>query len=90
MKLVCLLALLLLAPAAAQGCQMTSSNPEVDTGLPVDGAPRFYVDNDLCHFCLFSIWVYQESNGIDGLQRGDEVVDDTCGGAAGASDTIVF
>lgn len=25
-------------------------------------------------------WVYEESNGIPGLQRQDEVVDDTCGG----------
>lgn len=28
--------------------------------------------------CLFSIWTYQESNGLEGLQRGDEQRDDTC------------
>ena len=39
------------------------------------------MDNDLCQpDCLFSIWLYQESNGIPGLQRGDEVVDNTCHG----------
>lgn len=30
--------------------------------------------------CLFSIWIYYESNGIDGLQRHDAQVDDTCHG----------
>lgn len=28
--------------------------------------------------CLFAIWLYYETNGIDGLQRGDELRDDTC------------
>jgi hypothetical protein len=71
---------------------MTTSQPEVDTGTAVPGAPRYYVDNDVIQTAgpLFSIWVYQESNGLDGLQRGDEVVDNTCGGAAGISDTIIL
>jgi hypothetical protein len=70
--------------AFAQDCEMTTSIPEAAAG-------GFYVDNDLCQpVCLFSIWIYQESNGIEGLQRGDEVVDDTCGGAAGEADTIIF
>lgn len=53
--------------------------------------PCFYVDNDTCQpGCgLFSLWVYQESNGHPGLQRGDEVYDDTCHGMVEA-DTIVF
>jgi hypothetical protein len=38
---------------------------------------------------MWSTWVYEESNGIDGLQRGDEIVDDTCHGMI-ASDTIVL
>jgi hypothetical protein len=66
----------------AQGCSMTTSAPEVD-------AFGFYVDNDLCQECISSVWIYQESNLIDGLQRGDEVVDDTCGGVF-PSDRIVF
>lgn len=37
-------------------------------------------DEDGSRSCLFSIWIYYESNGIDGLQRGDSVVDDTCHG----------
>lgn len=30
--------------------------------------------------CFLSIWIYEESNGIEGLQRGDVMVDNTCGG----------
>lgn len=79
-----LLLLLTLAPAAGQACTPTTSDPEIDTRETPMG--RFYVDNDLCqiedppHGCLFSIWTYQESNGLDGLQRHDEGHDDTCGG----------
>lgn len=83
------LALALVAvPAAAEECVPTTSDPEFDSadlggtgvGLPAHG-PRYYVDNDPCQpQCLFSTWAYEESNGIDGLQRGDEVKDDTCGG----------
>lgn len=32
------------------------------------------------HERLLARRIYEESNGIDGLQRQDEVVDDTCGG----------
>lgn len=39
--------------------------------------------------CLFSIWFYQESNGMEGLQRIDEVKDDTCGGQI-EGDTLAF
>ncbi len=50
----------------------STSDPEVE-------AFGFYVDNDLCQpQCIFSIWSYEETNGIPGLQRGDEVRDDTC------------
>jgi hypothetical protein len=38
--------------------------------------------------CIFSIWPYLESNEIAGLQRADEVRDDTCGVIEG--DTIWF
>lgn len=37
----------------------------------------------------WSIWIYEESNGISGLQRQDELRDDTCGGMI-AGDAIVF
>jgi hypothetical protein len=82
--LLTLAALGIAIPAFAQECELTTSSPEVD-------AAGFYVDNDACQpDCGYSIWIYQESNGIAGLQRGDEVHDDTCGGAAGESDTIIF
>lgn len=43
--------------------------------------PRYYVDNDLCigDACPISVWIYEESNGRPGLQRGDEVVNDLQG-----------
>lgn len=65
--------------------------PGSDTAL---GA-QHWVINDICQDddgsgggggysgggpCLFSIWLYWESNGIEGLQRGDKVrQDETCG-----------
>lgn len=39
--------------------------------------------------CDLSVWTYYETNGIDGLQRGDVIRDDTCRGAI-QSDTIPF
>lgn len=59
-------------------------------------AGTYYVVNDLCQIdgsCLFSVWVYEESNGHPGLQRGDEICSDqgSCDPCAGTqSDTIIF
>lgn len=45
---------------------------------------------DVCYgSALMYSWIYQESNGIYGLQRSDDMVDDTCGGLIPA-DTIVY
>lgn len=85
--LLALATLALFLPAGAEECVPTTSEPEIDTGET--GFGRYYVDNDVCQFdgCAFSVWVYQESNGIDGLQRNDEMKDDTCGGMID-SDTL--
>ena len=81
--LLTLAAISIALPAALADCTPTTSTPEVSAG-------GLYLDNDLCQpVCLFSIWLYQESNDMEGLQRGDEVVDDTCGGAID-SDTDIF
>lgn len=71
--------------ATAGGCEGTTSPAEVAAG-------GFYVDFNNCLGvdCLTTVWIYEESNEIAGLQRADEVVDDTCGGAAGPGDTIIF
>lgn len=62
-------------------------------------AGTYYVDNDQCQpDCLFSLWVYQESNGHEGLQRCDEVYDECWNCNDGEcwscsyeeSDTIIF
>ena len=73
------LALALAMPAGAEHCTTyETADPEVDV------AGQYYFDDDcvailLCQVeIIFSFWIYEESNGIPGLQRGDEVQDQTC------------
>lgn len=96
--LCALLALPIIAPALAAGCEPTTSRTDVDTGLGIDAAPRYYFVRDPCldnsdHCVSWGAtgipWLYQESNGIDGLQRADDIRDDTCGGQI-AGDTLRF
>ncbi len=56
---------------------------DTDDGAVFVSAGSFYVFSDgdpVRSRHLFSVWVYNESNGIDGPQRGDPVCDDTHGG----------
>lgn len=71
-------------------CTPSTSSPEVDVGVPNAelGSDRYYVDNDF-GYDMWSIWIYKESNGQPGLQRQDEIVDDTCGHPE-LGDTIIF
>lgn len=79
-----LLALAFTVPAGAEACVPTTSDPLVDV------AGAVYVDGDrMCCSEVDALWVYAESNGIPGLQRQDDFVDDTCGGRI-PSDTLVF
>lgn len=75
---------------AASGCEPTTASPEVSADIPVAGT--FYVDKDCPSIggseCI-SVWIYQESNGILGLQRNDDVHDNTCGGQID-HDTVVL
>lgn len=76
-----------LAPAQASDCATwTTSETDAD-------AAGYYVINDCwhndCAKAFFSIWVYEEANGIPGLQRGDEVVNDTCHGQIQADKIIL-
>lgn len=73
------LALLVFQPVSAAECTPSTSRADVD----VAGLYYVFDDADICRqtdLCIFSYWVYEESNGIPGAQRGDEHVDDTCGG----------
>ena len=95
--LTALVALAIVFPAVADETCYTTSNPEFDTGHEAQAltGSRYYVDQDVCHVCgFYSWWIYEESNGIDGLQRDDEVVDDVgqCrrDGTPVSGDTIVF
>lgn len=78
-----LLALVLIASGArAEHCA------EEDATTVETPAGTFYVVNEQCQpGCLFSIWVYQESNGHPGLQR-CHWADECCDGVE--QDTIVF
>jgi hypothetical protein len=96
---VCALALSIPSVSLAEGCTPSSSYPELDTGDPLHSgagtgraAPRLYGDADLCtpyYTCADTFWVYLESNGMDGLQRDDELIDDTCDGQIDG-DTLIF
>lgn len=78
-------ALALAIPAAAVSCTMTTSEDAI--ALPGD----LYVVNDACQpDCLLSVIVYEETNGVEGLQRADQRRDDTCDGRAGNADERVF
>ena len=66
----------------AQNCR-----PSTSDAIPMG---ELYLVNDVCdEDCLVSFYVYEETNGADGLQRGDDIVDDTCAGMI-KSDTIVL
>ncbi len=86
-------ALALANPVGADHCTTWSTDPDVELDTnPTGVGPRYYVDNDPVNLpcCPFgSWWVYEESNGIPGLQRSDEERDDTCHGMIRA-DTIIF
>lgn len=91
---IILLALVALAASTgATGCEPTTSPTTLDTGIGI--GPRYYVAEDphwlTCGEFGFpecgSIWIYEETNGIDGLQRDDDIIDDTCGGMI-AGDTL--
>lgn len=69
-------------------CTPTASEPTAEAeGLAV------FVDEVASNGYLFSIWVYQESNALDGIQREDSYTnaegqtDENCGHGP---DTIVF
>lgn len=94
--LVCALLLAFTAPVGhashAEGCvpevamygTVLSTNPD-----QVEGAPTYYVALDNFQlFTFWSVWIYEESNGLAGLQRADEVQwNENCGHGG---DTIIF
>ena len=92
----------LVAPyALAEHCTeptLDRNSEELRINDPETGAVIYYLDNDPCQpDCGFSIWIYQETNNIENLQRqdatGDQAdeftQDDTCHGMI-QPDTIVF
>lgn len=66
-----LCALVALSFSAQAGWHHCWYVPAPEVTLPANGSV-YYVDNDLCQLvCLSSLWIYEETNGIDGLQRDD-------------------
>lgn len=81
------LALALAIPAGAEHCSIEDGDPEVvtpATGVSVtarevggENPGVYYVDTSICQpQCLFDVWIYEETNGHPGLQRGDEFADE--------------
>lgn len=92
-------AIAFMVPANAEGECWTTTTPDVTTPVAVGpGGGVLYFDNDPCqpvigdNSCLYSAWLYEESNGIDGLQRDDEVHTDVanCDPEVVAGDSIHF
>lgn len=78
------LAALLVAvpPGLAGACKVSTSKATYQHD-------DMYVVVDTCLGCLGSIWIYEESNRIDGLQRSDPTRDDTCRGQIPADGVIL-
>lgn len=77
-------------PATADHCETWSTSTSGAWGVFLEAGP-YYAFTDCWTYdpqCNPSFWVYEETNGIRGLQRGDETVDDACHGQI-RSDTIV-
>lgn len=83
-----LMILALMPPAGAEHCTTYSTSlPEVTT--PTAAGKTYYVDLFLCQICdWWFLFPYEESNGIEGLQRADDIEDDTCHGMI-APDTLL-
>ena len=83
----------MLVPAHADDTCLGVPTPEV-TIPDVTGelGGDLYVDNDFCQLdgCDLSIWVYQETNGHAGLQRGDEVENDVANCVGIEADTDII
>lgn len=77
--------------ASADHCSTYSTTaPELTIHAP--GGVGYYFDFDCGNTpeCWpFGVWLYEESNGIAGLQRDDEQRDDTCHGLIDG-DLIIF
>jgi len=89
--LAALVAAVALSSASAGHCaSYSTSTPTGRTACDTDGSCIYWVWDD-CHAqgCFFSFWVYEETNGYEGLQRDDPIVDDTCHGMIEA-DRVLF
>lgn len=67
------------------------SAEECEPGGPTPDAAfaGYYLEADACGAgCVASTWLYEESNGLPGLQRRDAAMDHTCAGMQ-APDTLV-
>lgn len=88
-KLVTIL-LTLAALSVALPAGLAAHCTKIHTSEALIERDGYYVAIDRClGDCVLSAWVYEESNGIVGLQRLDDQVDDTCHGRI-EPDTIVM
>ena len=90
-------AVALVAPAAAEPCYTTTTNAleTPATGVSLNFGPGvYYVVVDACTItpdgCGFSVWLYEEVNGIAGLQRHDDLRSDIRGCSDGTAPDITL
>lgn len=57
------------------GCATTEPTATIETPVAT-----YYLLNEVCQpDCLFSVWIYEETNGEPGLQHGDDGIPEGCG-----------
>lgn len=89
--LPCAFVLAIISSASADHCSTWSTwtHGVVEADTPV-GTYYVFGDGLDCEAgCFWTPWIYQESNDLQGLQRLDPLVDDTCHGMV-APDTLIF
>lgn len=70
------------ASAGASHCEPSISPPDISTPT------GHYIDYDVCQpVCLATMEIWQESNGIDGLQTDEDA---ECAHSPGAEDTLIL
>ena len=94
--LAILLTLAIALPVQADHCTTwtTMGAVEIDSYYVIEDCYLAYVIGAHGPWCQndgpwMALWIYEESNGLPGLQRGDEWWDDTCHGLIRA-DTIIL
>jgi hypothetical protein len=90
--LLCVAVIVLSVPAHAHPCVTWSTSESITGGVVLSVGSAYVLvgrEGPCDPECMHTFWIYEEANGIEGLQRGDEIVDDTCHGMI-APDRVIL